>query len=282
MTTVVIVPPPGLGSVYGDNRIWAQQYVAASPSDRSMISLAASTPQAVVDATRAAVTAAGTSGRIVYAVGHGGAGHAPEAGQADLAPNQRFRITQFLVYDSDLTGTWPGRPISEMEEGYLSTRPRGRRARPARRPPAAWCERYVEEHCDLAWRQVGELAALRPHYRALCDIFHAEPVSRVIMLTCNVANAPDFLDELSTDLGVRVVAYTERVMSRWLDPSDGPRHVWMYLEGDAEGTGTNIDSSDVELLPGLRSHQVMTGSIRPATPPRATVVPGVGDEEEDD
>ena len=140
----------------------------------------------------------------------------------------------------------------------------------------------MEDHCDLAWRQVGELATLRPYYRTLCDIFHAEPVNRVVMLTCNVANAPDFLDEISTDLGVRVVAFTERVMSRWQDPSDGPRHVWMYLEGDVEGSGTNIDSADVELLPGLRSHQIMTGRIRPAPPPRATVVPGVGDEEEDD
>ena len=31
MTSVVIVPPPGLGSVYGDNRIWAQQYRRREP-----------------------------------------------------------------------------------------------------------------------------------------------------------------------------------------------------------------------------------------------------------
>jgi hypothetical protein len=268
VTSVVIVPPPGLGSVYGDNRIWAQQYLAASPSDRAVVELAASTPQAVVDATRTAVAQAGSTGQVVYAVGHGGAGSAPQSGQADLAPNRAFRVSQFLVYDDDLTGTWTGHPVSEMEEALQAVgalRPSWRR-----RARQAWCERYVEEHCDMAWRQVAELQALRPHYQALSRIFRADPVARVILLTCNVANAEDFLDELSTDWGVRVRGYMERVMSRW-ELSGSTRHVWMYLEGDALGSGTNNDRADVELLPGVQSHQMLTGTVR-ATSRR----PGVG------
>jgi hypothetical protein len=277
MATIVIVPPPRSRGVYLDNRIWARQYVAADTATRSIVELTANTPRAVISATRTALDRAGPSDRIVYATGHGGAGHAPEAGQADLAPARAFRITQFLAYDDDLTGTWPGRPVVEIErDREAALRQRGRARRRLR---GEWCDRYVEEHCDLAWTQVGELATLRPFYRELCALFRADPVASVVMLTCNVANAPDFLDELSTDLGVPVVAYTERVMSRW-EESGGTRRVWMYLEGDAEGSGTNTDSALTELLPGVSSHQRLTGRVRPAPPPREAVVPEVGDEDE--
>ncbi len=264
MTSVVIVPPDGLGSVYGDNRIWARQYVAASPSDRAVVELTASTPQAVLTATREAIAQAGTSGQIVYAVGHGGAGSAPQAGQVDFAPNRGFRVSQFVVYDNDLTRTWAGDPVAEMEDALhdAEAAPRSRR-RGARRD---WCERYVAEHCDLAWRQVRELGTLRPHYAALCGLFHDTPVARVILLTCNVANAADFLDELSTDLGVPARAYTVRVMSRW-ETHGRSRHVWMYLESDELGHGTNNDRADVELMPGVVSSQVMTGRVRVTSPP---------------
>lgn len=259
MTSVVIVPPAGLGSVYGDNRIWARQYVAESSTDRALVELDASTPAAVLSATRTAITQAGSSGQIIYAVGHGGAGSAPQSGQADFAPNRAFRVSQFVVYDDDLTRTWLGAPVAEIEQAQhdVEVLPRSRRQR-ARR---AWCERYIAEHCDIAWRQVHELATLRPHYRALCELFRAEPVARIVLLTCNVANASDFLDELSTDLGVRARAYTERVMSRW-EEHGRDRHVWMYLEGDAPGHGTNNDRADVDLLPGATGAQVMTGRVR--------------------
>ena len=44
------------------------------------------------------------------------AASAPQAGQVDFAPNRAFRVSQFLVYDNDLTGTWgSNHAISEME-----------------------------------------------------------------------------------------------------------------------------------------------------------------------
>jgi hypothetical protein len=279
VTSVVIVPPPGLGSVYGDNRIWAQQYAAASPSDRAVVELAASTPAAVLTATRTAVAQAGTSGQVIYAVGHGGAASAPQAGQVDFAPNRAFRVSQFLVYDNDLTGTWASHhTVSDMEsELRAADALRASRRRVARR---TWCDRYITEHCDIAMQQVRELGTLRPHYQALCDLFHATPVARVILLTCNVANAPDFLDELATDLGVPARAYTVRVMSRW-ETHGRSRHVWMYLEGDELGHGTNNDRADVELLPGVSGAQTLTGRVRPAArrPGIGTHVPDVSDDD---
>lgn len=277
MTSVVIVPPPGLGGVYGDNRIWARQYVDASPSDRALVSLAASTPDAVLTATREAAALAGSAGQIVYAVGHGGAGTAPSSGQVDFAPQQGFRVSQFLVYDNDLTATWGSNyPVSEIERALRSAEVLRGSAR--RRARSAWCERYIAEHCDMARRQVLALPTLRPHYQALCDLFHATPVARVVLLTCNVANADDFLDELSTDLGVPARAYTERVMSRW-EGRGSARHVWMYLEGDALGEGTNNDRADVELLPGVTSSQQMTGRVRAAARTPAIAGPDGDDDE---
>ena len=278
MTSVVIVPPDGLGSVYGDNRVWARQYVAASPSDRAIVELTASTPEAVLAASRTAATQAGASGQIVYAVGHGGAGSAPQSGQVDFAPNRGFRVSQFMVYDNDLTQTWTGRSVVEIERALHAAEalPRARQRR-ARRD---WCDRYVAEHCDLAWQQVHDLDALRPQYQALCSLFHSSPVARVVLLTCNVGNAADFLDELSTDLGVPARAYTVRVMSRW-ETRGRSRHVWMYLEGDEPGYGTNNEHADTELLPGVSSAQVLAGRVRVAASPAAvgTHVPALPDDD---
>lgn len=60
-----------------------------------------------------------------------------------------------------------------------------------------------------------------------------------------------------------VRAYTERVMSRW-ESRGSSRHVWMYLEGDALGSGTNNDRADVEVLPGVQPGQSLTGRVRAA------------------
>lgn len=269
MTDVVIVPPPGLGSVYGDNRLWAEQFRAADPSTRAVVAMRSSSAASALTATAAAISQAGERGRLIYAVGHGGAGDAPEAGQFDLAPRQQFRVSQFVVYDDDRTHTWRGRPVSEIEREHHAAaavhRPSARR-----RARTAWCDRYVEAHCDLAWHQVDQLATLRPHYTEWCRLLRESPLSMVFLLTCNVANAEDFLDEVSTDAGVRMRGYTERVMSRW-EESGGERHVWMYLEGDPIGSGTNNDRSDTELLPGVRSDQQITGRvIRTVTDETAT------------
>jgi hypothetical protein len=147
--------------------------------------------------------------------------------------------------------------------------------RSRRRAERAWCGRYIAEGCSVARQQVLDLQVLQPHYLELGRIFRATPVRRIVLLTCNVANAPDFLNELATDLGVPATAYTERVMSRWEERRGSPRHVWMFLEGDAQGQGTNNDRADVELMPGIDPAKVMTGRVRarPRGTGRATVVP---------
>jgi hypothetical protein len=260
MASVVIVPPPRLGGVYEDNRIWARQYVAADRRNRALIALAHSTASAVLDATRAATAGAGRDGQIIYAVGHGGAGAGAQAGQADFAPRRAFRVSQFLAFYNDQTGSWQGPSIPTIEQELRQIRAiRSRSVR--RREERAWCGRYIADGCATARGQVLDLRNLQPHYLELGRIFRRSPVQRIYLLTCNVGNASGFLNELATDLGVPVVAYTERVMSRWEVRRGQPRHVWMFLEGDQPGHGSNNDRADTELLPGVDAAKVRTGRV---------------------
>jgi hypothetical protein len=168
-------------------------------------------------------------------------------------------VSQFLAYYEDATGTWDGPSIAQMQRDLQRAErlPAGAR----RRAEQAWCGRYIADGCRAAKRQVLDLDGLQPHYRELGRIFRATPVRRIVLLTCNVANARDFLDELATDLGVAATAYTERVMSRW-ERQGRNRHVWMFLEGDAPGHGTNNERADVDLMPGVSPAKVMTGRVR--------------------
>jgi hypothetical protein len=271
MATVVIVPPEGSRGIERENRLWAAQFAAADPRNRQVVSLAANTPEAVLAATERAVTLAGREGEIVYAVGHGGAGSSAQAGQADFAPQGRFRVTQFLAYFEDQTGTWNGPSISAMqaEAGRIAGLPRGQARR---RDERAWCGRYIADACELARNQILDLGRLQPHYLALCQLLHRTPVRRVNLLTCNVASAEDFLDELATDLGVPVRAYTVRVMSQ-VHRRGRDSSVRMFLEGDPDGVRTNILAAETELLPGMEREQYRTGRVR-ARPSRSTHAPG--------
>ena len=274
--SIVIVPPPRLGGIYEDNRIWARQYVDANSRDRDLIALAASTAQAVVDATRAATTQAGRDGEIIYAVGHGGSGDGDQAGQADFAPRRAFRVTQFLAYYNDQTQTWRGVSIPRIERELREIRGLGS-ARVRRREEQAWCGRYVAEYCDVAMEQALDIERLQPHYLELGRIFRSTPVRRIVLLTCNVGNALDFLDELATDLGVPVVGYTERVVSRTERELGQRPHVWMYLEGDRRGQGSNNDRADRELLPDVDPGKVRHGRVIVRPPRRVTRRPRLPD-----
>lgn len=280
MTNVVVVPPDGLGVVYDQNRRWAMQYQGADPAERAVIEMGGSTPDDVLEATAAAVARAGASGRVIFAVGHGGAGTEPSGGQFDLAPNRAFRVTQFLVYDEDLTHTWHSTySVRHLEQTYLEaagTEGSDARAR-ARR---SWIRTYAEAEGPAAWDQVGELATLRPYYERWCSLFRGSGLASVILLTCNVANAEDFLLEVATDMDVTVRAFTERVMSGVVRRG-GERRVVMFLDGDEPGVRTNNDRADVELMSGAEHWQSLTRNPRPASRrdrPFPSHVPGALDE----
>jgi hypothetical protein len=280
---VVLTSPASLGGIYRDNRLWAQQFVDHDPENRSLIEV--STAEEAVTASERAATAAGSSGKVIYAVGHGAGSDEDSpaggvAGSADFAPRLRLRVTQFVVFFEANT-TWPGNPITEIES-ELSAAQAVRRGARRDRAIADWFAEHFSTEVPaselralrrIAIREVGDRARAQPFYNRIAATFRANPVSRVVLLTCNVANAQAFLDEIATDFNVPVFAYTRRVVSN----TDAP--IRMFLEGDAEGEGSNTSRA---------THEIPSGSsflARPRTPPsrperRPSVVPRVGDEEE--
>lgn len=132
----------------------------------------------------------------------------------------------------------------------------------ARRTSVVWTIYYA-----VAREQMLDLQALQPHYLELGRIFRDNPVRRIILLTCNVGNADAFLNELSTDLSVPVVGYTERVISR-RETRGRQTRVWMFLENDPPGQGSNNDQAATELLPGVDRSKVCTGRVIARAPAR--------------
>ncbi|HET8546537.1 MAG TPA: hypothetical protein VFL57_00960 [Bryobacteraceae bacterium] len=263
---VVIIPPEQLGGIYADNRDWGRQYAAADPQNRRVVQMSDATAQAAVDATRAAAALASPGGRVIYATGHGaGSDRDGHAGNADFAPHRQLRVTQFVAF-YDVSTAYP-RSVREMEAALPRRRSRGAIRR--------WCDEYIEDECLLSVQQLRDRSRVQPFYDQLAAVFHAQPVAVVILLTCNVGTATDFLDELSTDLGVRVRAYTRRVMSG--RPGGRGTPVRMFLEGDAEGQGTNVPAAETQLMPNARARaDFNVGVVRTrgaGTLPRPPVVP---------
>jgi hypothetical protein len=251
---VIIIPPAGLRGIYEDNRIWARQWQATSTTDRAIVEMSAATAAAAVQATRHAVTLAGRNGTVIYAVGHGSGGNAahPEAGSLDLAPNRQFRVSMFVAF-FNVSTSWPGYPVSRMESELPTTR-----SVPGRR---VWCDRYISDECEIAIQQLRDRSRVQPLYQAIAEIYRLNRVRQVLLLTCNVGNGSGFLDEISTDWQVPVAGYIRRVISRTTTIGRRTR-VWMFLDGDAQGVGTNVDAAATELMPNAGRGDLIVGRVR--------------------
>jgi hypothetical protein len=233
---VVIVSQARLGGIYRDNRRWATQFVAFDSANRALIELRGrNLAEAAVDATERAARMAGASGRVIYVVGHGGASD-DQSGIVDLAPRRQLRISQLVAFD-DCTSQDECPDFRAVE----STIPRRRRAQ------RAWCrtsQRVTDRsECSQIIRLFRERRRVQPYYNRIARIFQANRVSRVVFLTCNIGNATMVLDEISTDFNVSILAYRRRVMSG----EDSGGQIRMFLEGDAEGHGTNTERARTEI-----------------------------------
>ncbi|MEZ5399665.1 MAG: hypothetical protein R2729_08335 [Bryobacteraceae bacterium] len=280
---VVLTSPENLGGIYRDNRRWAQQFVDHDPANRNLIEV--STAEEAVTATERAAVMAGSTGRVIYAVGHGAGADGDDAaadvaGSADFAPRLRLRVTQFVVFFEANT-VWPGNPISEIESDLFAAQAlRGKRRD---RAIAAWFSEHFDDQAPaselralrrIAVRSVSDRSRSQPFYDRIAAAYRANPVSRVVLLTCNVANAEGFVDEIATDFGVRVLAYRRKVMSTTRRP------VRMFLEGDNDGDGSNTARATHEIPPTTDAddYYVARPQTAPALPERRPTTPPVEDE----
>lgn len=257
---VVIVAPEGSGGVGEYFRIWAQQYVNKDPKQRVLVSIAAVDRNAVVTATRTAARLAGGNGRVVFAVGHGwGSEETPQAGNADFGPKGILRVTEYVAFYHP-TSSQAGCQIKKIAEDFDAAKAKSRPAALKR-----WCANYKVKgkDCEALKKKVGKRSDVQSYYERIVAVFRKTRVGRVLLLSCNIGKAHEFLDELSTDFGVPVGAYLRTVIAEAEKPagSKGKIRVRVYLEGDKKGTGTNTDQAFTELMAGAGSEELRWGSV---------------------
>lgn len=264
MNNVVIVAPEGTKGIAGDFRTWAEQYVRKGPKRRAMVPMTQVSRDAVVEATRKAAQLAGGGGRVIYAVGHGwGTSNKPQVGNADLGPNGILRVTEYVAYYHPTSG-YSGCEIKKIAEDFDKAKA-GAGAKGPNPALARWCTKYKVRggKCELLKKKVGDRAIVQPYYERIAKIFRKSSVGRALLLSCNIGQSYEFLDELSTDFGIPVGAYRKTVMvdrERQAGGKGKPR-VRVYLEGDKKGTGTNTDAAMTELMPGSGNSELIWGSV---------------------
>jgi hypothetical protein len=268
MMNVVIVPPPGLNLAEKLHRKWGQQYAAADPSQRTIEYLDHVGPASVIAATQKAAIKAGPLGTVIYACGHGGIladksdGH---FGYVDFAPMRHFRVTQFEIF-YEVKTDWQLDPVKTIEKDLkkrLKTDPN----HPVNRKQAIinrkhaiqrWCKEYKATRCESIARDLLNRKKLQKHYEELCSVYQKHPVQMIVPLVCNIGNAREFLDEMSSDLSVPVKGFTRTVRSH---ETNGK--VRFYLDGDLEGMYTNIPEACTELMPNADPDDYYIGVVNP-------------------
>jgi hypothetical protein len=257
---VVIVAPEGVGGIAGDFRIWTEQYVNKDPKQRKMVTIASVDRDAVVAATQKAARLAGGNGRVIYAVGHGwGTAKRPQVGNADFGPNGILRVTEYVAFYHP-TSSQSGCEMKAIAKDFDAAK--AKHQNPALK---RWCAKYKVKgkDCENLKKKVGDRSTVQPYYERIAAIFRKSSVGRVLLLSCSIGESTEFLDELSTDFGVPVGAYRRTVMAvrEKLPVTKGKPRVWVFLEGDRKGTGTNTDAALTELMPGSGNNDLIWGSV---------------------
>jgi hypothetical protein len=169
----------------GWNR-WGERFVKRQPLRRQQRTIGPS--PSVSDAKNAvvnAIRAAGAGGTVIINVGHGGGGGnlRPTEGKFELAPGGVMRIGGRLVANTFVDVFYDvryGGP-SDMEND-LKNNPKSPRL--------------------TNWRIYQEIA----------QAFKATRTYEVILLTCRVGNATEFLQKVANDWGVIITAFRQRVV----------------------------------------------------------------------
>lgn len=182
----------------GDWNRWGDNFVKAQPP-HSREQVLISTQPSVDEAKRiliGAIRQAGSGGTLIISVGHGSsvAGSAVD-GMVDLAPGQVMRLgglnadpsTHFLSVFYDVNVAGPPR-TSDLD---FDTKNNPRSTRLAH------------------WRI----------YQEICKAFTDTGLREVVLLSCNVGNAVDFIRKIASDWKVIVRAFKVQV---GIDPN-GPR-----------------------------------------------------------
>jgi hypothetical protein len=223
---------------------WAKQWVAAQPQARALVEM--STGQSLEktrDILINAITKAGADGRIVLSVGHGVAVEGSSVdGMCQLAPGGTFKLVGLNgVEGPDSVNVFYDIPKfagqkSDMESDLANNPNSSRLAR---------------------WRV----------YQSIGATFKSIKPYRVVLLTCRVGNATDFIKKIANDWGVVIDAYTKRVASLEdvVTTPGKPQKSFFYLflQGEKypdEGpNGAEVNVVAQQQLPYRPSYQMSVG-----------------------
>jgi hypothetical protein len=255
---VVIVGPMDIKDCEHFHK-WAQQYVKKDPKNRALIVIPRVDRQAVVRASLEAAQRATKTGWVIYAVGHGwGSRGQPWVANADLGPKGVMRVTEFVAFHNSPSTSLSGCEVRKIVED-LDEAKAEQEKNPKSLALKRWCKRskLVPKDCLQLRKRISKSSVIQHDYESIARNFRANPVNRIILLACKVGRSHVFLDEISTDFGAPVGAYTRDVATRGEEhKTKGGKwvtdRVWVYLEGDEPGEGTNTDASLTELMPGSR------------------------------
>ena len=221
---------------------WAEQFKKKDPENRDFVKMETGSPEEVISASEEAAKKAGGDGTIIYAVGHGGG--SGENGMADFGPRGDFRVTMYVAFN-DISTSYSGTSLLKMEKD-LETAEDTPNQRAKKRAVQKWCKANVAKPCSKVIEAVRDRSAVQPYYERLAQVYRAHKVREIIMMSCNIGNAPQFLDEISTDFQVPVGSYTHGVMSE--DVGEKVRYMFKK-DVKKRGRGTNTARAETEIPP---------------------------------
>jgi hypothetical protein len=190
---------------------WGERFVKRQPLSRVQHLIPASvTADAAKTAIIRAITAAGTDGRVIMNVGHGAGGGPllPTEGSFEMAPGGAMRIGGRGVANCyvDVFYDVKSSPVAMSDlEFDLKNNPKSQRL--------------------AHWRVYQEIATA----------FKTTKPRELILLTCRVGNATEFLRKVANDWGIVITAYRQRVALTTDTVTVGRKsttHHYLHLEND--------------------------------------------------
>jgi hypothetical protein len=204
----------------GGWNLWGERFVKRQPLSRVQRLIA---PGVTAEAAKLtiiqAVNAAGAGGRVIMNVGHGAGGGPllPTEGSFEMAPGGKLRIGGRGVANCFVDVFYDVKPsavgLSDLEFD-LKNNPTSQRL--------------------AHWQLYQEIAAA----------FKKVKPRELILLTCRVGNATEFLRKVANDWGIVITAYRQRVaLTEDVVTSSGKitRHFYLHLENDNPFTKSAAD-----------------------------------------
>ncbi len=224
---------------------WAKSFVARQPQARTLVKM---TPGQSIERTRdilvGAITTAGAGGTVILSVGHGTAVDGSSVdGMCEIAPGGTFKLV-------GLNG------VGTVSVFYDVPKFAGQKS---------------DMEFDLANNPNSPRLTKWKVYQSIGAKFKSVRPRRVILLTCRVGNATDFVKKIANDWGVVVGAYRKRIASNEdvvITPGKASKSFfYLFLEGEKypvlgpNGAEANIIAQ--QELPYRPGQQILVGPPLP-------------------